>query len=351
MRDQLFCAALLLLITCIVEAGNRHEPPQYRIEQLEGIGGFATDINRHGAITGEGFPKPSGPTVAYLWTRKRSILLTAEPPTRLLAGNGVNDKGQVAGTLVAFDPQRTRGFVWTRGRFVEIGDLPGGNSVSSAADINNAGQVAGVSDSAKGTECILWERGNLMSIGDLPGGAVNCVASAINRSGDIVGTGAAQGSFFRPFLWHEGTMTELPIPPGALQGFATDINRWGVVVGFSDKGPIVWSNGEVALLPDVQGFPPGAGVTSIAQGINDRGDVVGTVLASSGLIPILWHDGVAINLNDLVPASDPLKSCAGLFVADAINNGGEIAVHGTDECDLGRPSIYRLVPVKGKGRK
>jgi uncharacterized membrane protein len=350
MRDQLFCAALLLLITCIVEAGNRHEPPQYRIEQLEGIGGFATDINRHGAITGEGFPKPSGPTIAYLWTRKRSILLTAEPPTRLLAGNGVNDKGQVAGTLVAFDPQRTRGFVWTRGRFVEIGDLPGGNSVSSAADINNAGQVAGVSDSAKGTECILWERGNLMSIGDL--GGFNCTASAINASGDIVGSGTTQqGIFFRPFLWHEGTMTELPLPPGVQQGFATDINRWGVAVGFSDEGPIVWSNGQMTLLPGLEGLPPIAGVTAIATGINDRGDIVGSVLTSIGLIPILWHDGVAINLNDLVPASDPLKSCARLSVADAINNRGEIAVHGPDECDNGRPSIYRLVPVKGKGRK
>jgi uncharacterized membrane protein len=350
MRNLVLFPALLLLFTSIVEARNRHEPPQYRIEQLEGIGGFATDINRHGAITGEGFPKPSGPTVAFLWTRKRSIMLTAEPPTRLLAGNGVNDKGQVAGTQVTPGLQRTRGFVWTRGRTVEIDDLPGGNSVSVAEDINNAGQVAGESDSAEGTECILWERGNLMSIGDLPGGAVNCVAFAINRSGDIVGAGQGQGGFFRPFLWHEGTMTELPLPPGLQGGFATDINRWGVVVGFSSV-PLMWSNGEVTVLPDVQGHPPRAGLTSIPSGINDRGDIVGVVFDGTEFIPILWHDGVAINLNDLVPASDPLKSCARLHRADAINNGGEIAAHGPDECDNGRPSIYRLVPMKGNGRK
>jgi hypothetical protein len=60
MRNRLLCAALLLLITSIVEAGNRHEPPHYRIEKLAGIGGFPTEINRHGAITGQGFIPPNG---------------------------------------------------------------------------------------------------------------------------------------------------------------------------------------------------------------------------------------------------------------------------------------------------
>ena len=54
MRDRLLCAALLMLITSIGEADNRHEPPRYRIEKLQGIGGLARDINRHGDITGQG---------------------------------------------------------------------------------------------------------------------------------------------------------------------------------------------------------------------------------------------------------------------------------------------------------
>jgi probable HAF family extracellular repeat protein len=351
MRNRVLCAALLLLITGIVQAGGPHEPRQYRIEKLEGIGGFPTEINRHGAITGQGFALPQGPVFPFLWTRKRSIILTAEPPTFALVGHGVNDKGQVVGTLVASDPERTRGFVWTRGRFVEIGDLPGGNSVSVAEDINNVGQVAGESHSAEGTECILWERGNLMSIGDLPGGAVNCAGFAINRSGDIVGLGEVQGSLIRPFLWREGTMTELPLPPDASQGFAVDINKSGVVVGNffgSDRsGAIVWSNDEITLLPGLQGLIPNA------NGMNDRGDIVGSVSDFAAFsIPVLWHDGVAVNLNDLVPANDPLKSCASLLVAQAINNRGEIAALGLDECVTpSPPSIYRLVPVKGKGRK
>jgi probable HAF family extracellular repeat protein len=274
------------------------------------------------------------------------IRLSAEPPTVALIGNAVNDKGQVAGTLVARDPVRTSGFVWTRGRFREIGDLPGGNSVSAAEDINNVGQVVGESDSADGTECILWERGNLMSIGDLPGGGVSCAAFAINRSGEIVGQGQTDQGL-RPFLWREGTMTELPMPAEASFGGAIDINRSGVAVGnffvgFDRAGAIVWSNDGMTLLAGLQGLTPNA------TGINDRGDIVGSVGDSSGLsLPVLWHDGVPMNVSDLIPDDDPLKSCTRLDVAEAINNREEIAALGADECvQPSPPSIYRLVPVK-----
>lgn len=348
MRDRAFCAALLL-IASVVEAGDRHDPPRYRIEKLEGINGFPTDINRHGAITGQGFslsnPSESFP---YLWTRKRSTILTAEPPTVPISGLAVNDKRQVAGNLVAFDPPRTAGYVWTRGRFREIGDLPGGNNFSSADNINNFGQVVGSSDSALGTECILWERGNLMSIGDLPGGDVSCSGLAINRSGVAVGFGRTDQGF-RPFIWREGTMTELPLPPEATSGFASDINRRGDVIGgFSvgDElgGALVWSNGERALLPGLPGLVP------FVRGINDRGDIVGSVGDRTGFeVPVLWRNRVPINLNELIPADDPLKSCTRLDVADAINNSGMIAVFGVDVCVTPSPlSTYRLVPLSGR---
>ena len=94
MRDRLLCAALLLLITSIVEAGNRHEPPRYRIEKLQGIEGFPTEINSQGAITGQGGTPPSSESFPYLWTKKRTIILQAEPPTVSVMGNAVNDKGR-----------------------------------------------------------------------------------------------------------------------------------------------------------------------------------------------------------------------------------------------------------------
>jgi probable HAF family extracellular repeat protein len=350
-RGGLLCAALLLLSTTIVEADNRHEPPRYRIEKLQGIEGIPTKIDSQGAITGQGVTPPSSESFPYLWTKQRTIILQADPPTIAVMGNAVNDKGQVAGILKGPDPVRTRGFVWTRGRFVEIGDLPGGSSVSSAADINKAGQVAGASDSAKGRECILWKRGTLMSIGDLPGGDVRCEALAINRSGEIVGWSQTDRDV-RPFIWRQGTMTELPLPPEASQGFAVDINRRGDVVGsftvgFARAGAIVWSNGEMNLLPTRRGLIP------TARGINDRGDIVGWLGAGGGpLVAVLWHHGVPVDLRDLVADEDPLKACTRLEAAEAINNRGEIAATGVDECATPNPpGIYRLVPIKGKNRK
>lgn len=350
MCDRLLCAALLLVLASGAEAGNRHEPPRYRLERLEGIGGFPTEINRHGTITGQGFIPPTGPfNVPFVWTRKRSFILTEDDQTIPVIGNAVNDKGQVAGFLVALEPRRNVGFVWTRGQFVEIGDLPGGNTFSSAEDINQSGQVAGYSESAQGTECILWEHGNLMSIGDLPGSNVDCVAQAINRSGAIVGFGSTDQGF-RGFLWREGTMTELPAPPEAAFVTPVDINRSGIVIGnwsfeFDFGGAIVWSNdgATMTLLPGLQGLVP------TVRGMNDRGDIVGALIDNpNAQRAILWHNGVPTLLDDLIADDDPLKACTRLEVAGAINNRGEIAASGANTCvaPVSNTSVFRLVPVK-----
>jgi hypothetical protein len=109
----------------------------------------------------------------------------------------------------------------------------------------------------------------------------------------------------------------------------------------------VWSNGEMNQLPKLRGLIP------TARGINDRGDIVGWMGAGIGpLFPVLWHHGVPVDLRDLIADDDPLKACVRLEAAEAINNRGEIAATGMDECVTPRPlGIYRLVPVKGMGRK
>lgn len=100
----------------------------------------------------------------------------------------------------------------------------------------------------------------------------------------------------------------------------------------------------MTLLPTRRGLIP------TARGINDRGDIVGWMGAGDGpLFPVLWHHGVPVDLRDLVADDDPLKACIRLETAEAINNRGEIAVSGVDECATQSPSsIYRLVPVKNK---
>jgi uncharacterized membrane protein len=147
-------------------------------------------------------------------------------------------------------------------------------------------------------------------------------------------------------------MTGLPLPPEATSGVAVDINRSGVVIGgYADDAAgfaVVWSNDGMTLLPTLQGL------LANALGINDRGDIVGSVGdRRNPALAVLWHDGVLVLLHDLIADDDPLKACTRLEEAQAINNRGEIAAFGSDLCvtPVSNTSIYRLVPVKGKGPK
>jgi len=50
-------------------------------------------------------------------------------------------------------------------------------------------------------------------------------------------------------------------------------------------------------------------------------------------------------LNDLISDDDQLKGCAVLVGAIAINNRGEIAANGRDDCDFTGGHVYRLIPL------
>jgi probable HAF family extracellular repeat protein len=279
-----------------------------------------------------------------LWRRSGVIVVVGD--TNELLARGLNDRGQVVGVT---RPPTEHGFVWTRGRFRDIGDLPGGADRSSAADINNLGQVVGFSDTAAGREATLWEHGNLMPLGDLPGGATNSQATAINELGAIVGVGSTNRGF-RPFVWQGGVMKQLRLPPELRQAAsagASDINQSGVIVGSADGIPLVWPRHDQdgVRLPLLTGFP-----NANASAINDRGDIVGSAFEvdQNGEVnsrAVIWrNNGTRVStLQALVVDNDP----CGLFErAVDINQRGEIAVGGEEICVTRSSQAYRLVPVQ-----
>jgi probable HAF family extracellular repeat protein len=212
--------------------------------------------------------------------------------------------------------------------------LPAGGS------INNSGALAGYSyngtfggsiDFFLAAVAFTWEHGVLQPLPLLSGwpGAfafglnnnklVFGVANNVDNSGNIVQT---------PVLWNQGSPIDLGIPAGYSTAGANGINDRGQVVGsafsFVTNGyaPFIWYKGQIAQLPLLPG-----GVNGVASGINDRGEIVGYVDFGSSPPPgtgefhsVLWtpkgQNYLALDLGGF----------GGYFSSDAvhINNGGQV---------------------------
>jgi len=334
---------LTLLAASLAHAEHSSADVRYRLEQLPHRPGIddragSVGINSRGAIAGHFVSSP-----VFLWTARGRVIEaeTTDPTLQRLEARGMNDRDQVVGFSTFEDVDTiltTHGFVWTSGRVIDMGDLPGGANASFATDINNRGVVVGSSYTELGRRAVLWEHGNLEVIG--PSGFDTV---AINDRGTVVGMLFGVGAV----TWREGEMRVLPgQSPYTACCLAVDINNRGTVVGiFSNQTvtqTIVWPRGHMPrFLPNLSGSE-----YSLPEGLNDRGDIVGYSAQAGGAVATLWRRGAAAqNLNDLISDDDQLKYCAVLVGAIAINNRGEIAANGRDDCDFTGGHVYRLIPL------
>jgi probable HAF family extracellular repeat protein len=215
--------------------------------------------------------------------------------------------------------------------------LPGlGGRLSSAADVNDRGQVVGEARLPNGHDhAVLWQppRGADQSVVvvDLgrPAGRPATSATAVNERGLVVGSVADGDGYAVAAVWtpdrphgSTGTWLELPTLPGATGSAAEDVNRSGVVVGQADprRGDRGWLwDGRMHLLPPLPG-----GDATYAYGVNDAGDAVGySNVADFSARAVLWHDGQAVDLNDLMPAW-AVEAGYVLREAHEINDHGQV---------------------------
>lgn len=106
--------------------------------------------------------------------------------------------------------------------------------LEAASAINEAGQVAGASDSGAGTRAVLYDDGNLVDLGVLPtdGAAPRSIARDLNDAGAVVGTslyGDGALAHDHSFIWRDGAM--LPIGDFTGANWARGVNNHGDVVG------------------------------------------------------------------------------------------------------------------------
>ncbi|HXG67015.1 MAG TPA: hypothetical protein VNO70_18070 [Blastocatellia bacterium] len=243
--------------------------------------------------------------LGFVWEKGVMRALPPLPGGNNSFATGVNNKGEVVGwaenglhdtTCTEHQVLQFRPVVWGPG-IDQIRDLPliSGDSSGAATAINNRGQVVGISgdcDRAVGRRsarhAVLWDKGEAIKIGDLGVGLWN-TPMAINEHGDIVGFAGTDpndldGNFVHAFIWtRKGGIKEIPpLPlPGHVLSQANGINERGQVVGTScdadfDCRAFLWEDGVLKNLNDDNLIAPGFdGVLLNAQDINDQGEITG----------------------------------------------------------------------------
>jgi probable HAF family extracellular repeat protein len=301
-----------------ISRGDSGEVPS----KLNNLGDFA------GRLAG---PAEHG-TRAAIWNHSGFKLkhLGALSGGEYSAASGINDAGQVAGvsnTSKAIVP-----FAWTTtGGLRRVPLLPG-DTCGQATAINKYGHIVGYSSGANGAKACLWKGGTVRQLSTLSGGSSSS-ARAVNNSDEVVGvSGSSDGQ--RAVLWTKsGEVRDLGTLPGDSSSEAMAINNVGDVVGYS-KGPsgmraFLWTEGggmeELGILP--------GGNSSRALDINDSGVAVGSSTSSSGDHAFVWTRQTGIvDLN----GADALNLGMVFIEADAINSKGKILVMGrnAEEADM-----------------
>jgi probable HAF family extracellular repeat protein len=300
--------------------------------------GVAMVINKQGMVCG----MASGPTGAFCWRGGTLIELQPLPGDDNVAVGGINDRGQVVGLSQSTATFRSRAVVFVDGVANEV-PIPA-STASSAAAIDNGGDIVGTYANRAGEAmAFLYRHGSVTDLGTLGSTVRSSSAADINNGKQVVGTSytdtpTPNGSFeTRGFLFRHGDMRALPTPAG-YSSTATRVNEGGQVAGWIER--IDNPDGSMlAALWDKDGLKVLLDQSSHARGINNRGQVVGALLASSG--GFIYEPGKGVrSLNDLIDTSTGWS----IVYAQAINDRGQIVGYGC-KADLCGPVL--LNPVGG----
>src|SRR4051794_19100296 len=172
---------------------------------------------------------PTPQASAFVMERTRSSARAVDLGTLGGRNSGayvINDRRQVAGVSETHRGTR-HAFVWDQGVMTDLGTL--GGSESSVKDINQAGDVVGTSTTATGqTHAYLWRHHHMTDLGTLGGPTSD--AAAITDTGLIAGTSTLPNGRRHAFLWGRGHLTDLGTVGRWQESSAADVNEAGDVV-------------------------------------------------------------------------------------------------------------------------
>ena len=330
-RALLFACAITLL-------GGLAEAQQYTITDLGHISG--NSVNDLGEVVGTRFNDGSGPIHGYLWTKAHGFqdlgTLPGNPPGGQYSwAVAINHNGEITGVSGAPSNGYPHPYIKTSVSqpMQDLGLIPQG-SWGNAYAISNAGEVVGSDVLTYGDSvAFYWSKATGMKVLYHPRGGRMTSAAGINDVGQIVGVCQAPDStspgtlFWRACLWahHTSIPQSIGTLPQQNSSTATAINYSGEVVGYSGNPSIshafLWSVHTSMIdlgVLDPNGF-------SNALAINDAGEVVGFVGVNSNnpnYRGFVWTKaGGMKDLNHLIPANTGWV----LQFASSINTSGQIS--------------------------
>jgi probable HAF family extracellular repeat protein len=348
--------------------GQSRRLHHYRITVLPTLGGTfsqAFGISDEGWINGGSTLTGDGAVHAFFW---RSGIMTDLGTLGGPNSNSyfpLNDSGEVAGLAETSnaDPNgedfcffgtylTCLPFVWKNGVMTALPTLGGNNG--NALEVNNRGQVAGVTEnSTPDPTCsapfflqfkpVIWENGEVKELPTFPGDP-DGTAGEINDNGQAAGGSGncTSNPFAHALLWFRGRAIDLGNLGGAMNNVAEDINNRAQVVGASDlpgdttAHAFLWQNG---IMTDLGTLP--GDVSSGATGINDKSLIVGNSCdVNSNCRAFIYEGGIMTDLNTLT------TNGSSLFLLDAsggTNSRGEVAGRVLDENTL-QVHAYRAIP-------
>ncbi len=361
MKRILLVLCVVILSCCLIGSTKGSNRIIYKFTELPGMRAVAindrgTVILQNGNGAGVWIPKYSN------GSKGKYVDLGYMQPVRRDTEYGVvtriydiNNRGEIVG--VSGSANTARGFGDTRSFKIKAGQtlqrsnqIAGGNLPFPLA-ISNKGVIVGGHRTVDSSYAIKW-LGNwkYLSLGSLIPGDFDCAACDINDKGTIIGNSGEQA-----WIYSNKRIK------GIGEGKACAINNRNIIVGMHKSRACNWINGKPVFLDKeqiVKRERTGGLTQSRATSINDRNQRVGYIMTYarnpqdkrfySYEHAVMWQNGRRINLQSLVKLPKGWKRLA---VAQAINNKGQIVGYGervtpTNSGQSSDERAFLLTPVR-----